>query len=204
MSSNLTKKQWQLCRRLSDRRRNVAATGFVAMTFTIIILGVGRTVDAFGIISMSSEKFSSYQPPVKTSVEQLQKFKSSSLSSNSKRISSSAGYPSSGDRSTAQSASASSLSVPAPPMSILEKGRNSFEQRMRDLVLGPPTTTKNTKRMSTDRRKDLDQSLSQTSSTSLQPNVQRIESLSDYKRIVGDEREKVVAVRFYASYCKVR
>lgn len=34
--------------------------------------------------------------------------------------------------------------------------------------------------------------------------VQTIESLQEYKTVVADETEKIVAVRFYAPWCKVR
>lgn len=71
----------------------------------------------------------------------------------------------------------------------------TFEERMRDMVLGPrqraaaPTATEQ-------RRVVKQRSV-------LPPNVQTIESLEEYKHVVGDEREKIVAVRFYATYCKV-
>jgi len=68
----------------------------------------------------------------------------------------------------------------------------TFEDRMRRMVLGAPTR----------RRTEAAAPSSQTRSN-LPPNVQTIESLQDYKRVVGDEREKIVAVRFYATYCKV-
>ena len=53
----------------------------------------------------------------------------------------------------------------------------SFERRMRDLVLGSPETRQ---------RKQLP------------PNVHHVETLQEYKRVVGDEKKKIVAVRFYA------
>ena len=69
-------------------------------------------------------------------------------------------------------------------------GVETFEQRMRELVLGSPK---------------LDAPpLAPAPVRHLPDNVQVIETLQDYKRVVGDEREKIVAVRFYASYCKVR
>lgn len=59
---------------------------------------------------------------------------------------------------------------------------STFESRMRNLVT-PPRPRAVARR---------------------QPDyVQRIESLQDFKTIVADEPRKVVAVRFYASWCKV-
>jgi hypothetical protein len=66
---------------------------------------------------------------------------------------------------------------------------STFERRMRDKVLG-------------------DASKSRQSSTGelrrgLPSNVQHVETLQEYKKVVGDEKEKMVAVRFYATYCAV-
>ena len=72
----------------------------------------------------------------------------------------------------------------------MPRQEKSFEQRMRDMVLGPATTRSSTS------------TAAQPSRRILPPNVQTVETLQDYKRVVGDEREKIVAVRFYASYCK--
>ena len=35
-------------------------------------------------------------------------------------------------------------------------------------------------------------------------NIQIATSLDEYKQIVGGERERIVVVRFYAPWCKVR
>ena len=35
------------------------------------------------------------------------------------------------------------------------------------------------------------------------PNFHVVRTLEEYKRVVGDEKEKIVAVRFYAPWCKV-
>ena len=61
---------------------------------------------------------------------------------------------------------------------------------MRDMVLGSPAAVAPMQEQQGQQR-------------SLPSNVQTIETLQDYKRVVGDEREKIVAVRFYATYCKV-
>jgi len=76
----------------------------------------------------------------------------------------------------------------------------SFEERMRDMVLGRPQSSSAT---SEQRRVVVQQPKQQQRRSFLPPNVQTIESLDEYKRVVGDEREKIVAVRFYATYCKV-
>ena len=64
----------------------------------------------------------------------------------------------------------------------------SFERRMRDLVLNAPTQQQRRSSAAVDH---------------LPKNVFHVETLQDYKTVVGDEEEKIVAVRFYASYCKV-
>ena len=134
-----------------------------------------------------------YQPPVKTSVmKQLMQGRiSNSVGSNSGGTlngGSDAG-PASGAAnianggtsrpSTAQAAFAGSISLPPP----------SFEQRMRDMVLGKPLSQAQSSARGVAKR-------------SLPANVQVIETLQDYKVVVGDERQKIVAVRFYATYCK--
>ena len=95
-------------------------------------------------------------------------------------------YPARGQssdrRSSDQSASAAGVFAPPPR-------RTSFEQRMRNLVLP---------------NKKNSQAKALNSSARRRPaNVLHVETLQDYKKVVGDETEKVVAVRFYATYCKV-
>jgi len=77
----------------------------------------------------------------------------------------------------------------------MPRQEKSFEQRMRDMVLGPATTQRQQGSSTTT-------TAAQPSRRNLPPNVQTVETLQDYKRVVGDEREKIVAVRFYANYCK--
>lgn len=91
--------------------------------------------------------------------------------------------------STSKSASASGAALSVP----IGGGAESFEQRMRDMVLGTPSTI-------APRRTATASGPVRT----LPANVQVIDTLRDYKRVVGDERDKIVAVRFFASYCKVR
>jgi hypothetical protein len=71
---------------------------------------------------------------------------------------------------------------------MMESTRQSFEERMRNAVLGGRTkeVTPNTK------------------ATAMPVNLKIASSLDDYKRIVGGERERIVVVRFYAPWCKVR
>lgn len=111
-----------------------------------------------------------YKPPVKSSVKKLHDRRFPSDSSNNKRGSSSTGK--------SAYANAYSLSSQAP---------QSFESRMRDLVLRSPQS----KRSSSPVREGLPS------------NVHVVENLQDYKKVVGDEKEKIVAVRFYATYCRV-
>eukprot|EP00977_Amphora_coffeiformis_P006787 scaffold1485_cov171-Amphora_coffeaeformis.AAC.26 len=70
----------------------------------------------------------------------------------------------------------------APPAS----GPN-FEQRMRDLMFRPET------------KKD---SIPTRRSISIPSNVVTVNSLQEYKTVVGDESSRIVAVRFHATYCR--
>jgi len=36
----------------------------------------------------------------------------------------------------------------------------------------------------------------------LPPNIKMVETLQEYKAVVGDEREKIIVVRFFATWCK--
>lgn len=35
-------------------------------------------------------------------------------------------------------------------------------------------------------------------------NLKRLSTMDEFKKIVGDEKEKIVVVRWYAPWCKVR
>lgn len=77
-------------------------------------------------------------------------------------------------------------------------GVQTFERRMRELVLG------------NQRQQQLQyQQEQRVVEPDLIPavrtpsNVKVIQSLQEYKEVVGDEREKLVVVRFFATYCKV-
>lgn len=69
---------------------------------------------------------------------------------------------------------------------MMESTRQSFEERMRNAVLGGRT-------------KEVTPS---TKATTMPVNLKIASSLDDYKRIVGGERERIVVVRFFAPWCK--
>lgn len=73
---------------------------------------------------------------------------------------------------------------------------SNFELRMRDLVLGSRATTAIAAPVQQPRGQQ--QQLQQRPG-----HVLTIETLQDFKTIVGDESERLVVVRFYATYCKV-
>lgn len=60
---------------------------------------------------------------------------------------------------------------------------DSFERRMRNLV-----------------QKDVQKPRSRNSK--VPKNLKQVKTLQDYKKVVGDERERLVVVRFYAPWCK--
>lgn len=70
-----------------------------------------------------------------------------------------------------------------------EPNMSAFERRMRGIVLGrenkSPSPIKK-KRNGSERP----------------PNVRTVETLEEYKKFVGEEREKIVVVRFFATWCK--
>ena len=78
---------------------------------------------------------------------------------------------------TSNRAAASSVATPQD----LSNSSPSFEDRMRGLVFGKQNTQPTRK---------------------LPPNVCTVENLQEYKNVVGEETSKVVAVRFFASWCK--
>jgi len=82
-------------------------------------------------------------------------------------------------RSTSHSKSAyAGVAPPAP--------QQSFQDRMRSIVIG------DTDKVNAERR----------ARASLPRNVIHVSTLEDYRNVVGNEKEKIVAVRFYATYCK--
>ena len=133
-----------------------------------------------------------YKPPVKSSVEKMYDRRYGESSSPRRSPNPARQRRSSDDRrpSSAKAAHAGTLSMPPA---------RSFEQRMRDMVLGTPPAT-SIRIAPTVPAIAQEQ---QQQHRALPRNVLTIETLQDYKRVVGDEREKIVAVRFYATYCKV-
>ena len=78
---------------------------------------------------------------------------------------------------------------------------------MREALFGVPSTTSTSSKVQqTQQRRTVTQ---QQQRQQQQPrinnkpaNVKTVESLQDFKTIVGDETEKLVAVRFHATYCR--
>lgn len=114
----------------------------------------------------------SYKPPVKSTVKKLH---------DRRFLSDSSGESSSRRPSSRKSAHAASF---APPSS--SRAAN-FEQRMRDMMFRPET-----KPAGTPTRRTL----------SIPSNVVTVNSLQEYKTVVGDESSRMVAVRFHATYCR--
>jgi hypothetical protein len=65
----------------------------------------------------------------------------------------------------------------------------SFEDRMRNVVFRSPSSEKVSINMEPSK---------------LPYNVKIAETLDDYKEIVGEETDRIVVVRFFAPWCKVR
>ena len=45
---------------------------------------------------------------------------------------------------------------------------------------------------------------SENSDSKLPKNVKVVKTLDEYKKVVGGERDRIVVVRFFAPWCKVR
>jgi hypothetical protein len=136
-----------------------------------------------------------YKPPVQTSVSKLLRSQRVPLKKDWRESPESSSLSSSPPSRglTSKNASAGSLMAPFELTSLMPSVATppSFESRMRDLMLR-------------NREKRNDFVENQRGSSSLLPtNVQVVESLQEYKAVVGDERNKVVAVRFFAPWCKV-
>lgn len=117
-----------------------------------------------------------YKPPVKSSVKKLydRRFPADASSSASSRSSSS--------RKSAHAAGAMATpSVAARPA--------DFERRMRDLLFQPKAAPPS-------------RAAPSRPTTSIPANVVTVNTLAEYKRVVGDESTRLVAVRFHATYCR--
>lgn len=134
-----------------------------------------------------------YKPPVKRSVGKLHNDRfGKSERTRGDSSSTRDNHPSRTSRSrstTSKSAYAGALAAPAPTP------RQSFEDRMRDIVFGKKTEKKQKK------YNDI-KSMTRRHKMKLPQNVQVIESLNEYKKVVADEKQKMVIVRFYAPWCR--
>jgi hypothetical protein len=133
------------------------------MTAARSSLSIAAIIALFGMARTSAFSLSmaQYQPPIKSVVGKLRDPR----------------LEASKTRSSSREAYAGAMAPPSTP---------SFEQRMRDMVLGTQQTLKK-----------------RAPVTAGPANLITIDNLKDYKRVVGDETEKMVAVRFYAPWCRV-
>ena len=74
--------------------------------------------------------------------------------------------------------------------SLMESQPKSFEERMREMVNGG--------------RKKSTGSTTVDNESKLPTNVKIVKTLEEYRRVVGGERDRIVVVRFFAPWCKVR
>lgn len=127
-----------------------------------------------------------YKPPVKSSVGKIRNSRFSE--SRSRSTSSQSRSP------THKSAYAGALVPPPSSMMPPTTGQRprSFEDRMRDLVLGPTTKPKKPAAAAAAPR-----------ARSKPANIKMVETLADFKSVVADEKDRIVAVRFHAPWCRV-
>jgi hypothetical protein len=169
------------------------------------------------LISRSSQysimNMQDYRPPVKSSVKTLHSDRQSSAQSTTRTSrhhtseKTLLGKQQQKRRFSWKSSHAGGISVPLPD-SLLSHGVQSFERRMRELVLGAQRTQSNKELI---QQQHQHQQQAQTTElyvmneiTGVPSNVKVINSLEEYRQVVGEERELLVVVRFFASYCKVR
>ena len=70
----------------------------------------------------------------------------------------------------------------------MDASRPAFGERMRNLALGRERKTNPT---TAQKKKNLP------------PNVKVVLTLEEYKQVVGNEKDRIVCVRFFATWCKV-
>lgn len=87
-------------------------------------------------------------------------------------------------RPPSKRSSSSKVAMTSAAIDHTAPSRPTFERRMRDLVLGSPKTKK------------------ETGTKNLPSNVKVVKTLQEYKKVVGEEQEKIVVTRFYAPWCK--
>ena len=115
----------------------------------------------------------SYKPPVKSSVKKFY----------DRRFQTDGGSGESSSRRP-QSRKAAHAAAYAPPAPSAD-----FEQRMRDLLFRPETRIKTSQGPS-------------RPNVAVPSNVVTVNTLQEYKTVVGDETSRLVAVRFHATYCR--
>ena len=81
-------------------------------------------------------------------------------------------------------------SVAVAGMESQGRRRSSFKDRMRNIVVK-------------DRLRSAEAKVGVGGKNGRPSNVKVVHTLEDYKMAVGDENEKLVVVRFYATWCKV-
>jgi hypothetical protein len=147
--------------------------------------------------SLSFNMQMGYKPPVKSSVGKLYGGRFS------RDLSASQGNSSPSRSSSSKSASAAGISYYEPASDLTSPtSDDSFERRMRDMVLGNQKQ-REVARTATAPALPTRKVARKSPPAQLPPNVHVVETLQDFKTIVADETESVVAVRFYAPWCKV-
>lgn len=144
-----------------------------------------------------------YRPPVKSSVRKLGGLDSRGYLASTSSGGSSSSAASGGNRDVQRAAHALSYhgAAASPATTARSPVRQSFERRMRNLVLGNPQPPQTNHHAPTENAL-LSPSRTTMPRVGLPPNVRTVHSLSDYKALVGDERNKMVVVRFYADWCR--
>ncbi|GKY96830.1 hypothetical protein MPSEU_000642200 [Mayamaea pseudoterrestris] len=140
---------------------------------------------SFTLMAVHSEAFTismDYQPPVKSSVSKMYDRRMSRTSTMESSASST-----SNPNSRSSSRKEAFAGAYAPENVSLPSSTSSFERRMREMALGTQNKILRKK---------------QTEEQHRPANVYIVESLEDYRRVVGEEKDRVVAVRFHASWCR--
>ena len=127
--------------------------------------------------SSSTSLEMSYKPPVQSSVNKIRSSRLSSIT---------AAEESQRRRSSKQQASAAAFVATPSSSSNTSNVSSSFEGRMRGLVFGRENNNNNNKK----------------TAIQLPANVCTVETLEEYRAVVGEEDTKLVCVRFYAPWCK--
>lgn len=184
------------------------------------------------LVSSFSILMQEYRPPVKSSVKKLYSDRSSVRQAESSTASNrhhrmdktiekkrQQPQPQDGRRfsTSSKSSHASSYAIPLPTAeshTSISRGVQSFERRMREMVLGTQQKQKYNQQqqqqtsVSKVSRRPYQKILETDDVTShgvgAPVNIRVVQCLQEYKDVVGNEAEKLCVVRFYANYCKVR